>query len=54
MRHLRFSIGPDEAGEWMRCMKAALAETGVAEPLCGYLEARFTELAGHMRNRGID
>jgi hemoglobin len=51
MRHLRFSIGADEAGEWMRCMARALAETGVAEPLHGYLHARFAELADHMRNR---
>lgn len=52
MRHLRFSIGSVEAAEWMRCMRGALEDANVAEPLRGYLESRFTQLADHMRNRG--
>lgn len=50
MRHLPFAIGNEEADEWMRCMRVALAEN-VAEPLRSYLEERFRQLADHMRNQ---
>jgi len=51
MRHMSFTIGREEAAEWMSCMRAALSDTGVAEPLLGFLESRFADLADHMRNR---
>jgi len=51
MRHMPFSIGDDEAAEWMRCMRTALTETGVEGQLREFLETRFQELALHMRNR---
>lgn len=51
MRHLPFAIGNREAAEWISCMRAALADTGVAEPLRSFLETRLGELADHMRNR---
>jgi hemoglobin len=53
MRHLRIDIGAPEAAEWMRCMTGAMDDTGVAQPLRGYLERRFAQLADHMRNRDI-
>jgi len=50
MRHLPFSIGTIEAAEWMRCMRGALDDCGVAGPLRVYLESRLGQLADHMRN----
>lgn len=51
MRHMPFPIGDDEAGEWMRCMRLAMERSGVGEPLSGFLESRFRDLALHMRNQ---
>ncbi|MGA9598104.1 MAG: group II truncated hemoglobin [Acidimicrobiia bacterium] len=50
-RHLRFAIGTTEAAEWMRCMTGAMDDTNIPEPVRGYLEIRFAQLADHMRNR---
>lgn len=50
MRHLPYSIGEVEASEWMRCMRIALTDTGVEEPLLSYLDARLEQNAQHMRN----
>ena len=50
MRHLPFSIGSAEAEEWMRCMRGALADTGVEEPLLGYLDRQLEQTARHVRN----
>lgn len=50
MRHLPFSIGKSEAAEWMRCMRGALQQVGVAEPLYGYLETRLDQTARQVRN----
>jgi hemoglobin len=50
-RHMPFSIGDQEALEWMHAMRLALAET-VPEPhLRSLLEASLGRIAGHMRNR---
>lgn len=51
MRHMPFSIGTDEAEEWMRCMRKAMDRVGVDGPLRTFLEERFGPLALHMRNR---
>lgn len=51
MRHLPFSIGTEEADEWMRCMRTAMDRVGVAEPLRTFLDERLGPLALHMRNR---
>lgn len=51
MRHMPFSIGVDEADEWMRCMRIALGRVKVTEPLRSFLDERLEPLAGHMRNR---
>ena len=50
MRHLRFAIGSDEAAEWMRCMREAIDDIGVAEPLRTYLDTRLEQTAQHVRN----
>ena len=50
MRHLPFSIGEDEAAEWMRCMRGALDDVAVGEPLRAYLEGRLDQTAHHVRN----
>ena len=51
MRHARFPIDAAAAEEWMRCMRGALDDVGVAGPLRGYVEARLGETALHVRNR---
>jgi hemoglobin len=51
MRHLPFSIGSEEAAEWLRCMRDALEEADVHQPLRGYLDSRLEATALHMRNR---
>jgi hemoglobin len=50
MRHLPFSIGNDQATEWMRCMRSALDEVGVSSPLREYLDTRLEQTAQHVRN----
>lgn len=51
MRHLPFSIGTEEAEEWMRCMGKAMDRVDVDGQLRAFLEERFGPLALHMRNR---
>ncbi len=51
MRHLPFSIGTEEANEWLRCMRGAFDDIGVSSPLREYLETRLDRTAHHVRNR---
>lgn len=51
MRHMPFSIGSDEAEEWMRCMSKAMDRVEVSEPLRTFLEGKLGPLVLHMRNR---
>jgi len=51
MRHMPFSIGSEEAAEWLRCMHIAMSRAGIGEPLRTFLDERFAQLALHMRNR---
>ncbi len=51
MRHLPFAIGEREAEEWLRCMRGALADLTVAEPLRTYLDNRLTQTAQHVVSR---
>ena len=43
MRHVPFAIGPAERDAWLRAMRVAVDEAGLAEPhrdqLWGYLES---------------
>jgi hemoglobin len=50
MRHLPFSIGEAETEEWMRCMRGALDDIEVADPLRAFLESRLGQTAHHLRN----
>lgn len=50
-RHMHVSIGAEEAEQWMHCMRAALAECVSDDSLRRDLEAQFTRVANHMRNR---
>ncbi len=50
MRHMPFAIGQTEAEEWVRCMRDALEQTGVAEPLRTYLHTHLEKQAHHVRN----
>ncbi len=49
-RHLPFTIGNDEAGQWMLCMRQAMAEELPDERLRTALDKALTDLAQHMRN----
>lgn len=51
MRHLPFPIGPEEAEEWMRCMRLTMEETVAGDDLRSFLETRLKPLADHMVNR---
>jgi hemoglobin len=50
MRHLPFAIGTNEAEEWLRCMRGALADIAVMEPLRTYLDTRLSQTANHVVN----
>lgn len=51
MRHLPFSIGDEEATEWMRCMEKAMDLSNVTGQLRDFLTTRLTESALHLRNQ---
>lgn len=51
MRHLPFSIGIAERDQWMHCMRLALHQMQLPEPLRAQLEKIFSDTANHMRNR---
>lgn len=50
-RHLPFSIGSQEAQEWMLCMRRALADMEIDDALREQLISAFQQTANHMRNR---
>lgn len=50
-RHLPFPIGTSERDQWLACMKAALADVQVDEPLRTRLMEAFAGVADWMRNR---
>ena len=50
-RHLPFPIGSDERDQWMRCMVAALADSGLDEAARQHLVGSFFNTADFMRNR---
>lgn len=51
MRHMPFSIGEFEVGEWLACMKYALDMNGVSGPIRTFLDEKITALAHHMQNQ---
>jgi len=51
MRHFPFAIDTAAAEQWMLCMRRAMAETVSDVALREFLDARFEQLALHMRNQ---
>jgi len=50
-RHLPFAIGVRERDQWMHCMRKALDDMPIEEPLRNKLEQAFMATADHMRNQ---
>jgi len=51
-RHLPFPIGSSERDQWLMCMEQALQDVVEDDTLRTDLNASFTKVADHMRNRG--
>ncbi|AIQ60747.1 globin [Paenibacillus borealis] len=49
-RHMYIPITPERADDWLNCMKAALEETGVEEPLRSFVLSRLAGPAHHFVN----
>ncbi|AIQ32204.1 MULTISPECIES: globin domain-containing protein [Paenibacillus] len=49
-RHMHIPITPERADDWLNCMKAALEETGVEEPLRSFVLSRLAGPAHHFVN----
>lgn len=49
-RHMHIPITPERADDWLDCMKAALEETGVQEPLRSFVLSRLAGPAHHFVN----
>jgi len=50
-RHLPFSIGISERDQWMACMRQAMLDCEMPEPLREHLAGAFQGTADWMRNR---
>ena len=50
-RHLAFEITPRRARAWLRCMKEAMDEIGLAGPERDWFYERLTQVAGYMVNK---
>jgi hemoglobin len=50
MRHARVAVGVAMRDAWLRCMAAAMDDTGVTGELRQFLDERFAEVADFMRN----
>jgi len=53
-RHMPFSVGEGARDQWMMCMRKALADIGIEEPLKSDLEMAFYQVADFMRNQMSD
>lgn len=53
MRHFPFSIGDEEASEWMRCMVKAMNTRELPGQLTAFLTERLNETALHLRNQPV-
>lgn len=49
-RHMHIPITPERADDWLDCMKVALEETGVQEPLRSFVLSRLAGPAHHFVN----
>jgi hemoglobin len=50
MRHARLPIDAAMQQAWLRCMGRAMDDVGVDGELREFLDARFAEIAGNLRN----
>ena len=50
-RHMPFAIGKQERDQWMHCMRKALDDMPIDEPLKTKLKQAFLATADHMRNQ---
>lgn len=50
MRHAAVPVDVAMRDAWMRCMRVAMDDRGVAGELRAFLDARLTDLAEHLRN----
>lgn len=53
MRHSPFSIGDEEAAEWMRCMVKGMERRELPAQLITFLTERLNETALHLRNQPV-
>lgn len=51
MRHVHVPVDVGMRDAWMRCMRKAFDDVGVAGPVRQFLDERLTDLADHLRNR---
>lgn len=51
MRHSRFPIDAEAAGQWMGCLRTAMTERSFPGPLAGWLEAELGRTAHMLVNR---
>lgn len=51
MRHMPFPIDQAAVEAWLLCMRAAMDEVGVGEPLRSFLDGRFEHTARFLQNR---
>lgn len=51
MRHAHLPVDDAMVAAWLRCMTIAFDHVGVKGEVRGFLDARLTEVAGHLRNR---
>ena len=54
MRHFPFSIGKDEADEWLYCMKEALDKNSVPEHIRNQMLAAFHQVTTMLQNKKSD
>ena len=52
MRHAKVPVDAAMRDAWVRCMTRALDARGVSGPVREYLDARFSDVAEFLRNRG--
>ena len=50
MRHGGVPVNVAMRDAWVRCMKKAMVEVGVQEPVKSFLDARFAHMADFLRN----
>lgn len=49
-RHLAFEVTPRRAKAWLKCMREAMDEIGLAGPEREWFYGRLVQVAGHMVN----